>query len=159
MGLAIIGTMTGPLLTVLHTMPAAVFAGVFFIVGWGSIESNGILHKVIFLLREDRFIPRNEKLLRVPKRKIVLYVMCQVIGVAACVAISQTFAAIGFPILIIGLIPLRVWVVPRWFGVEELGVLDGLTADGEAVLCSLGGPPRFPGEARGVEGESWKGRE
>ncbi|KAI2917528.1 hypothetical protein CBS147371_4728 [Aspergillus niger] len=159
MGLAIIGTMTGPLLIVLHTMPAAVFAGVFFIVGWGSIESNGILHKVIFLLREDRFIPRNEKLLRVPKRKIVLYVMCQVVGVAACVAISQTIAAIGFPILIIGLIPFRVWVIPRSFGVEELGVLDGLTADGEAVLCSLGGPPRFPGEARGVEGERQKGWE
>ncbi|KAI2846644.1 hypothetical protein CBS63078_254 [Aspergillus niger] len=159
MGLAIIGTMTGPLLIVLHTMPAAVFAGVFFIVGWGSIESNGILHKIIFLLREDRFIPRNEKLLRVPRRKIMLYVMCQVIGVAACVAISQTIAAIGFPILIIGLIPFRVWVVPRWFGVEELGVLDGLTADGEAVLCSLGGPPRFPGEARGVEGERQKGGE
>jgi hypothetical protein len=33
MGLALIGTMTGPLLTVLHTMPAAVFAGVFFVVG------------------------------------------------------------------------------------------------------------------------------
>ncbi|KAI2958799.1 hypothetical protein CBS147323_8575 [Aspergillus niger] len=159
MGLAIIGTMTGPLLIVLHTMPAAVFAGVFFIVGWGSIESNGILHKVIFLLREDRFIPRNEKLLRVPKRKIVLYVMCQVVGVAACVAISQTIAAIGFPILIIGLIPFRVWVVPRWFGVEELGVLDGLTADGEAVLCSLGGPPRFPGQVRRVEGERQKGGE
>jgi hypothetical protein len=33
MGMAIWGTMTGPLLTVLHTMPAAVFAGVFFVVG------------------------------------------------------------------------------------------------------------------------------
>lgn len=33
MGLALIGTMTGPLLIVLHTMPAAVFGGVFFIVG------------------------------------------------------------------------------------------------------------------------------
>ncbi|GLB14894.1 boron transporter 4 [Aspergillus tubingensis] len=157
MGLAIIGTMTGPILIVLQTMPAAVFAGVFIIVGWGSIESNGILHKIIFLLREDRFIPRNEKLLCVPKRKIVLYVMCQVVGVAACVAISQTIAAIGFPILIIGLIPFRVWVMPRWFGSEELGVLDGLTADGEAVLCSLGGPPRFPGEEGiVVEGERQK---
>lgn len=86
--------------------------------------------------------------------------MCQVVGVAACVAISQTIAAIGFPILIIGLIPFRVWVMPRWFGAEELGVLDGLTADGEAVLCSLGGPPRFPGEERMVvEGERQKGGE
>ena len=33
MGLAIIGTMTGPLLVVLGTMPAAVFGGVFFVVG------------------------------------------------------------------------------------------------------------------------------
>jgi len=33
MGLALIGTMTGPLLTVLHTMPNAIFAGVFFVVG------------------------------------------------------------------------------------------------------------------------------
>lgn len=33
MGLAIIGTMTGPLLIVLHTMPRALFAGVFFVVG------------------------------------------------------------------------------------------------------------------------------
>jgi hypothetical protein len=33
MGMAIWGTMTGPLLTVLRTMPAAVFAGVFFVVG------------------------------------------------------------------------------------------------------------------------------
>lgn len=76
----------------------------------------------------------------------MLYVLCQIVGVAACVAISQTIAAIGFPILVIGLIPFRVWVVPRWFGVQELAVLDGLTADGEPVLCSLGGPPRFPGE-------------
>jgi hypothetical protein len=33
MGLALIGTMTGPLLVVLSTMPSAVFAGVFFVVG------------------------------------------------------------------------------------------------------------------------------
>lgn len=37
MGMAIWGTMTGPLLTVLHVMPAAVFAGVFFVVGVSSL--------------------------------------------------------------------------------------------------------------------------
>ncbi len=40
MGLALIGTMTGPLLTVLHTMPSAVFAGVFFIVGVSFIHQS-----------------------------------------------------------------------------------------------------------------------
>lgn len=95
MGLAIIGTMTGPLLIVLHTMPSAVFAGVFFIVGWGSIGSNGMMHKAIYLILEDRFVQRGEPLLRVRSRKILLWIACQLVGVAACVAISETIAAIG----------------------------------------------------------------
>lgn len=45
MGLALIGTMTGPLLIVLHTMPLAVFAGVFFIVGVSvQVASQVIKH-------------------------------------------------------------------------------------------------------------------
>lgn len=159
MGLAIIGTMTGPLLIVLHTMPAAVFAGVFFIVGWGSIEGNGILAKLVFLLRENRFVQRDEPLLRVPRRKIALYVACQVTGVAACVAISQTVAAIGFPVLITAMIPFRVWIVPRWFAQEELDVLDDLTANNKVVLASLGGPPRFPGEKVESRGQARDGEE
>ncbi|PYH63695.1 HCO3 transporter family protein [Aspergillus vadensis CBS 113365] len=146
MGLAIIGTMTGPLLIVLHTMPTAVFAGVFFTVGWGSIESNGMVQKTIFLMRENRFVQRDEPLLTVRKRKILLFIVLQGIGVAATVAISQTIAAIGFPVLIILLIPLRVWALPRWFSGKELDVLDDLTADNSAVLSSLGGPPKFPGQ-------------
>ncbi|PKY05761.1 hypothetical protein P168DRAFT_266477 [Aspergillus campestris IBT 28561] len=146
MGLAIIGTMTGPLLIVLHTMPTAVFAGVFFIVGWGSIESNGILQKAVFLMLEDRFVQRDNPLLTVRRRKIALFIACQLLGVAACVAISQTIAAIGFPVLIIALIPLRVWALPKWFSQRELDVLDDLTANNSAVLGSLGGPPVFPGQ-------------
>lgn len=38
MGLGIIGTMTGPLLTVLGTMPRAIFCGVFFVVGVGFMQ-------------------------------------------------------------------------------------------------------------------------
>ncbi|KAL3475108.1 HCO3 transporter family-domain-containing protein [Aspergillus californicus] len=146
MGLAIIGTMTGPLLIVLHTMPAAVFAGVFLIVGWGSIESNGILKKMIFLLRENRFIQRDEPLLSVRRPKICLYISCETLPIAACVAVSQTIAAIGFPILIIAMIPFRVWIIPRWFSQDELDILDDLTANNSAVLKSLGGPPQFPGD-------------
>ena len=37
MGLAILGTMTGPLLIVLHTIPRSLFAGVFFVVGVCSV--------------------------------------------------------------------------------------------------------------------------
>ncbi|ODM23062.1 hypothetical protein SI65_00651 [Aspergillus cristatus] len=100
MGLGIIGTMTGPLLIVLHTMPAAVFAGVFFTVGWGSIGGNGILKKSVFLLLDHRFVARHEPLLKVRQRKITLWIACQMFGVAASLAISFTIAAIGFPVVI-----------------------------------------------------------
>jgi hypothetical protein len=63
------------------------------------------------------------------------------LGIAATVAISQTIAAIGFPVLIIALIPLRVVLMPRWFTNRELCVLDSLTAHHEEVLASLGGRP------------------
>ncbi|KAK3299562.1 HCO3 transporter family-domain-containing protein [Chaetomium fimeti] len=147
MGLALIGTMTGPLLVVLHTMPAAVFAGVFFIVGWGSIESNGILQKFIYLQAEERFIQRDEPLLQVRKRKIWLYIAIQFSTVAACVAISHTLAAIGFPVLIMLLIPLRILVIPKWFHLDELQALDEFTATNKIVLASLGGMPALPEHA------------
>ncbi|KAK2749940.1 hco3 transporter family protein [Colletotrichum kahawae] len=152
MGLALIGTMTGPLLVVLHTMPAAVFAGVFFVVGWGSIESNSILQKFVFLHSEKRFIQRDEPLLQVRRRKIWLYIILQFVDVAACVAISHTLAAIGFPVLIILLIPMRVVLVPRWFTQKELQILDDFTATNKIVLASLGGKPGLP---EGSREEEW----
>ncbi|KAM0216988.1 hypothetical protein ACHAQD_007707 [Fusarium lateritium] len=152
MGLGLIGTMTGPLLVVLQLMPAAVFAGVFFVVGWGSIESNGILRKLIYLQSEERFIQRDEPMLLIPKRKIILYIGLQLAGVAACVAVSHTLAAIGFPVLIILLIPLRILIVPRWFTLQELQILDDFTATNKTVLASLGGKPALP---EGSKGEDW----
>ncbi|KEQ68159.1 HCO3 transporter family protein [Aureobasidium namibiae CBS 147.97] len=131
MGLLLVGTMTRPLLVVLHTMPAAIFAGVFFIVGWGSIESNTIVQKLMYLMSEERFVPKDE-----PLRKGL--------GVAATVAISQTIAAIGFPVIIIALIPLRTHIIPKWFNKHELETLDDLTANNPCVLASLGGPPDLP---------------
>ncbi|KAL2206829.1 hypothetical protein CC79DRAFT_1349663 [Sarocladium strictum] len=144
MGLALIGTMTGPLLTVLHTMPAALFAGVFFVVGWGSIEDNGILQKFIYLQSEHRFVQRDDPRLLVSKRKIALFIGLQFFGVAACVALSHTLGAIGFPVLIIALIPLRTHLMPRWFTLKELQVLDEFTVTNKTVLASLGGKPVLP---------------
>ncbi|KAL8657420.1 MAG: hypothetical protein Q9226_001934 [Calogaya cf. arnoldii] len=146
MGLAIISTMTGPLLTVLSTMPRSIFAGVFFVVGWGSVESNGILQKLVWLVREPRFIQPTDPLLTVRRSRIGLYVFWQALGVLSSVAISQTIAAIGFPVLIISLIPLRWLLLPKMFSARELTVLDALTADNAVVLASLGGKPEMPEE-------------
>lgn len=108
---------------------------------WGSIESNGILAKFWYLNSEKRFIQPDNPLNAVPRKKIWLYIGLQALGVACSVAISQTIAAIGFPVLIISLIPLRTFIMPNWFSEHELSVLDALTANNAAVLVSFGGTP------------------
>jgi len=47
--------MTGSLLTVLHPIPDALFAGVF-VVGWDDLEGNGIMAKILYLVRAPRFV-------------------------------------------------------------------------------------------------------
>ena len=162
MGLAIIGTMTGPLLIVLGTIPRCLFCGVFFVVGWGSIEGNGITQKLLFLISERRFIDPANPLLKVKRKKIMLFLLFQILGVGFSVAISQTIGAIGFPVIILSLIPVRWKIYPRWFSAEELGIMDALTADQDVVLASVGGRPEMPevtreremGGGKNVGGES-----
>jgi hypothetical protein len=108
---------------------------------WGSIESNGIVAKALYLVSERRFIQRDNPLNTISRKKIMLFIGLQIFGVACTVAISQTIAAIGFPVLIIALIPLRTFLMPKWFTDHELNVLDALTANNPTVLVSFGGTP------------------
>ncbi|KAF3214619.1 hypothetical protein TWF106_008978 [Orbilia oligospora] len=102
MALLLFGTMSRPLLV------------------WGSIEGNGITHKVVHLLSESRFRPPDDPL-------------------------YKTVAAVGFPILICVLIPLRWVYFKRWFSESELSSMDALTADNPVVLASFGGRPEGNG--------------
>jgi hypothetical protein len=92
-------------------------------------------------MSEHRFIQRDNPLNTVSQKKIWLFISIQAFGVACTVAISQTIAAIGFPVLIIALIPLRTFFMPKWFTEHELSILDDLTATNPAVLVSFGGTP------------------
>lgn len=78
------------------------------------------------------------------KSRICLYLFFQLFGITATVGVSQTIAGIGFPVLIIALIPLRWKLFPRIFTATELRVLDAPTADNDVVLASLGGKPQMP---------------
>lgn len=96
------------------------------------------------LQSERRFIQPKDKLLTVRRRKVLLFIGLQMAGVASCVAISHTLAAIGFPVLIILLIPVRIFLVPKWFSLDELQIMDEFTATSPVVLGSLGGKPGLP---------------
>lgn len=139
-GLLTLGTMTGPLLVVLHLIPQGVLAGLFFIMGYQALEGNGVTLKLLFLLRDRRAAAsRGDPLCQIRRRgRLWAFVAVEIIGFGATFAITQTVAAVGFPVFILALIPVRALLLPRWFAPEELAVLDAPTAS-PFTMESVGG--------------------
>ncbi|ESZ93012.1 hypothetical protein SBOR_6583 [Sclerotinia borealis F-4128] len=138
-GLLTLGTMTGPLLIVIHLIPQGVLAGLFFVMGIQALLGNGITSKIIFLLKDSSLTPSSDPLRHLPRKSAIwMFVAIQLFGFGATFAITQTIAAVGFPVIILALIPVRIWALPRWFTKEELGVLDAATAS-PFTMISVGG--------------------
>ncbi|CAK7240018.1 MAG: hypothetical protein STHCBS139747_001453 [Sporothrix thermara] len=139
-GLLTLGTMTGPLLVVIHLIPQAVLAGLFFVMGIQALEGNGITAKILFLVRDVSLTPRSHPLKNLPRGQwpVWCFVAVELVGFGATFAITQTVAAVGFPVFILLLIPVRAWLLPHFFTSEELAALDGPTAS-PFTMESVGG--------------------
>ncbi|KZF24152.1 hypothetical protein L228DRAFT_90514 [Xylona heveae TC161] len=195
-GLLTLGTMTGPLLIVVHLIPQGVLAGLFFVMGVQALEANGITKKLVFICRDAAHTPASDPFkrlstYRLPWRRraanphsdpgssshpptglashrhhrkhsssspassylsqftsrftaVHVFTVVQLLGFGATFAISQTIAAIGFPIIVLLLIPLRSFVLPYpqckygLFTNDELAVLDAPTAS-PFTMESVGG--------------------
>ncbi|CAF0914188.1 unnamed protein product [Adineta steineri] len=133
-------TMFGPFLTCYSLISRAVLAGVFIGIGWGSIEVNAITHRLLHLIRDPNHIKANDPLIRLSRLKIFSYTTIMFIGFLSLFVISQTIAAIGFPVLVLLLIPFRILVLTKWFTPEELTILDSPVAS-TLPLDSIGGLP------------------
>jgi hypothetical protein len=128
-GLLTLGTMSGPLLTVLHLVPHGVLAGLFFVMGIQALEGNGITAKLVFLAKDHDLTPARTPLKAIKRRSAIwMFVIIELIGFGATFAITQTVAAVGFPVFIFALIPIRALLLPRIFHPEELEILDAPTA-------------------------------
>lgn len=131
--------LSGPFLHVLNLIPRGVLAGLFWYMGADALESNGITKKLLYFLRDKALTPADEPLHKVRRSRILLFVAVQLAGFGATMAVTQTIAAIGFPIIILLLVPVRTLLVPRLpFTEEELAILDGPTASA-FTMESVGG--------------------
>ena len=138
-GMLTLGTMSGPLLVVLHLIPQGVLAGLFFVMGVQALEGNGITIKLLFLARDKNLTPASDSLSRIQRREAIWYfVALELAGFGATFAITQTIAAIGFPIIILLLVPVRTFLLPKYFTADELALLDAPTAS-PFTMESVGG--------------------
>ena len=145
-GLLFLATMAPPLLVVLHLIPQAVLAGLFFVMGLQALAGNGITRKLLFLCRDRSLTDARSPLARLRRRAAVWgFVALALLGFGATFAVTQTIAAIGFPVVVLLLIPVRAFVMPRWFTAEELEALDAPTAS-PFTMESVGGAHGAPRE-------------
>jgi boron transporter len=155
-GLLTLGTMSGPLLVVLHLIPQGVLAGLFFIMGYQALAGNGITAKLLFLLRDRRLTPPSHPLRALAARRplaLPLFVALELLGFGVTFAITQTVAAVGFPVCILALIPVRAALLPRLFAPADLALLDEPTAS-PFTMESVGGAYGEAVGERDEEGES-----
>ncbi|WVR08491.1 hypothetical protein IAU60_005546 [Kwoniella sp. DSM 27419] len=131
--------MTKPFEHVLGLIPKGVLAGLFWYMGTDALLTSGVTANMLYLVRDRRATSPSDPLNRVRRSRILLYILIELVGFGATFAITQTIAAIGFPVIIMLLVPLRVLVVPHLgFTEEELNILDGPVAS-PFTLESVGG--------------------
>ncbi|WVF67972.1 hypothetical protein IAT40_002734 [Kwoniella sp. CBS 6097] len=131
--------MTKPFEHVLGLIPKGVLAGLFWYMGSDALLTSGVTEKMLYLIRDRRATSPSDPLNRVRKSRIILFTVIELMGFGATFAITQTIAAIGFPVIIMLLVPLRVLIVPHLgFSEEELGILDGAVAS-PFTMESVGG--------------------
>ncbi|KAG1898217.1 HCO3 transporter family-domain-containing protein [Suillus fuscotomentosus] len=131
--------LTGPFLHILGLVPRAVLAGLFWFMGADALKGNGITIKLLYLIRDKTLTSPDDPLRKVRKSRLLMFVTIQLVAFGATFVLTQSIAALGFPVMILLLVPLRAYIIPRLpFTQEELSILDGPTAS-PFTMESVGG--------------------
>lgn len=122
-GLMMIGTMTRPLLVCLGQIPQAILSGLFFTMGIQGLLGNVILRRIFWLFTEDRLKDAASPLQKVSVKWLVLFLCFSLAGFAGEFAITNTIAAILFPIVLL-LTVVACLLFPYIFPKDQLALLE-----------------------------------
>jgi boron transporter len=146
-----ISLLSHPLLALVGLIPKGVLAGLFVYLGLQGIQGNGILARIHVLwlgLVGQSGYPSNT-------RAAFTFTCIEVVLVGIIYAITITPAGVCFPVLIVLLIPLRLFALPRLFGPATIQTLDPLsTSSPTASLSSQTGLQVFAPSANSRHTES-----
>jgi hypothetical protein len=121
-----------PFMRVLGLTPTSVLAGLFLFMGEQSLAVNPILYRLFDILTPRSELPPLPDQVR-GYRGIHTYTAVQVVVTIGIFLITLTKAAPSFPIFIIGLVPVRLFLMKRWWHRDTLRFVD-------AWACRAGTP-------------------
>ena len=126
---------------VLQQIPRSVLWGFFAFMALEGVGGNQFFCRLkLFVTDSARFEAlvkspggHGEYLETVPMREILKFTGCQLAGLLICYGITWAgIAGISFPLFIMILVPVREYVLPRFFANEHLQQLDPLDLSGAA---------------------------
>lgn len=125
-GLLMIATMARPFLICLGQIPQSVLAGLFFIMGIQGLIDNTIISRILWIFI-DPTIKNNKTspnpISNIPLRSLLIFIAFSLAGFVGEFAITNTIAAIGFPLMLL-LTVIVSFLFPKIFTEEELKILD-----------------------------------
>lgn len=115
--------------SVLELCPEGVVNGILAFVGLQGIlpyTGNQLIDRCVLLITAPSEFPKSNALYsQLPWNRIHMYTMVQLVCLAACWGMRFTGPfSLAFPLVVVGFIPLRLYVLPNIFTKEELNALD-----------------------------------
>lgn len=123
---ALIGvTLVPALLGVLAKIPQGVLSGLFLFMGFESFRGNQFFERMLLFITDPTLRPPTPYVLGSTFRAIAGFTLLQLLCWAIVYGITWgPYVAMTFPIFILALVPLRRYVLPKFFDIEPLLNLD-----------------------------------
>mmetsp|Transcript_6805 Transcript_6805/g.11461 ORF Transcript_6805/g.11461 Transcript_6805/m.11461 type:complete len:755 (+) Transcript_6805:62-2326(+) len=109
---------------ILKYVPMAVLLGLFLTMGITSLTSIQLWERIQLLLMDPSLYPPASYVRQVPRLKLHLYTLIQICGLALLFYVKKSPVAMGFPLIILLMVPIRTYLLPRFFNERELQYLD-----------------------------------
>ena len=93
-----------------------------------SLIGNQFFERLLLIFTDKAAYPPSHYLRRVPTAKVHLFTTIQLVQLIVLAAVgfySMPYLKLVFPLLILVLLPVRHWIVPKFFKPSELDAIDG----------------------------------
>ncbi|CAL4118402.1 unnamed protein product [Meganyctiphanes norvegica] len=120
---------------VLNLVPKPVLFGIFLYMGVSSTAGIQFLERIFIMLMPVKYHPDVPYVTEMRTLKMHLYTVIQLILLIVLWVVKQSPAALCFPFILLMLIPIRMYIMPRIFDLDELDALDGSGAHVSAVAA------------------------
>ncbi|XP_039224300.1 sodium bicarbonate transporter-like protein 11 isoform X2 [Crotalus tigris] len=111
----------------LQLIPKPVLYGLFLYIAFTSIDGNQLFERVALLLKEQTAYPPTHYIRRVPQRKIHYFTGLQVLQLLILCSFGMSplpYMKMIFPLIMIGMIPIRYNLLPRIIEAKYLDAMD-----------------------------------